>query len=254
MTFAHICSICGLSLCFVANSALSEIALFEDDNYGGRTYRSSAPVPNLGDTDFNDKASSVIVRGRSWQLCDDADYRGHCVTLDPGEYPSLRTMGLNDKVSSVRAIGGPGAPGSGSGGGSRGAGNAWAGGGSGGGSPGGNAWGGSGGPNAWGGGAPVPPATVRLEGKENGHCRLINVAYGREMYNGMCTIKQTVDANRMRFAIRVGANDPFVFVKQGSDWVYNAKNGASQPARFKDMGHSAVFRWDDYRLEVDEDL
>ena len=41
----------------------------------------------------------------TWQICDDAYFRGHCVTLQPGEYRSLGSMGLNDSVSSAREIG-----------------------------------------------------------------------------------------------------------------------------------------------------
>jgi hypothetical protein len=45
------------------------------------------------------------VRSGRWQLCADAYFRGSCVTLGPGEYSSLRSMGMNDKVSSVRELG-----------------------------------------------------------------------------------------------------------------------------------------------------
>ncbi|MDO8319339.1 glycine zipper 2TM domain-containing protein, partial [Rhodoferax sp.] len=31
-------------------------------------------------------------------------FRGRCVVLRPGQYPSMRAMGLNDRVSSVRAV------------------------------------------------------------------------------------------------------------------------------------------------------
>lgn len=211
----------------VAGAAFANITLYEHDNFAGRTYRTDAQVPNFGDVGFNDKASSAIVRNGQWQICSDANFRGNCVTLDPGEYPSLNVMGLNDKVSSVRQIGRAASSG----------------------------WGNSGGGNPWGSGAPVAPqATVRLEGKETGNCRLINVAYGRDLYNGLCNIKQTVEGDRVRFSIRMGSSEPYVFVRRGGSWDFVARNGASQPARFKDMGHSAVFRWEDYRLEVDEDL
>jgi len=83
----------------------SSIVLYEHDNYGGRTYGASNSVSNLNDTGFNDRASSVVVRGGRWQLCEDAYFRGRCETLGPGEYPSLRAMSLNDKVSSVRELG-----------------------------------------------------------------------------------------------------------------------------------------------------
>lgn len=88
-----------------AFAASAQIVLYENDNFNGRSYRASYSVPNLNDGGFNDKASSVTVRGGRWQLCDDAYFRGSCVTLGPGEYSSLRAMGMNDKVSSVRELG-----------------------------------------------------------------------------------------------------------------------------------------------------
>ena len=58
-----------------------------------------------------------MVRSGSWQLCSDAEFRGQCITLSPGSYPSLRAMGLNDRVSSARpAFGGSGGNSGGGGG------------------------------------------------------------------------------------------------------------------------------------------
>jgi hypothetical protein len=125
--------------CVAANVAGAQIALFENDNYNGRTFRSSNSVSNLNDLGFNDRASSAIVRGGRWQICEDAYFAGRCETLGPGEYPSLRAMGLNDKVSSVRELGWT--PDGGGG---------WSGGGNAGG---GNAGGSTGGGSNWGGGA-----------------------------------------------------------------------------------------------------
>lgn len=85
-----------------AGAASAQIALYENDNFNGRTFRASNSVSNFGDSGFNDKASSVTIRGGSWQLCSDADFRGRCITLGPGRYPSLSSWGLNDKVSSLR--------------------------------------------------------------------------------------------------------------------------------------------------------
>ena len=43
----------------------------------------------------------MIAEGE-WELCDDTHYRGQCVTLGPGKYPSLKTYGLTRGASSVR--------------------------------------------------------------------------------------------------------------------------------------------------------
>ncbi len=88
-----------------ASAASADVVLFEDDNFGGRSYASSNSVSNLNSAGFNDRASSIVVRSGQWQLCSDAYFRGTCVTLGPGRYPSLGAMGLNDQVSSVRDLG-----------------------------------------------------------------------------------------------------------------------------------------------------
>jgi len=82
-----------------------EIVLYENDNFNGQRYSANHSVNDLGSAGFNDRASSVTIRGGSWQLCSDAYFRGQCVTLGQGEYPSLGAMGLNDRVSSLREIG-----------------------------------------------------------------------------------------------------------------------------------------------------
>jgi len=94
-------------LALVATMAsAAELTLFENDNFHGRRFGVNGSVNNLGGAGFNDRASSVVVGSGAWQVCDDAYFRGHCVTLQPGEYPSLRRMGMNDRISSVRELGG----------------------------------------------------------------------------------------------------------------------------------------------------
>lgn len=100
-----------------ATASAAELTLFENDNFNGQRVVANDSIQNLGNSGFNDKASSVVIRDGTWQLCDDAYFRGRCVTLNPGRYPSLGAMGLNDRVSSAREIGGwgppPGRPGQG---------------------------------------------------------------------------------------------------------------------------------------------
>ena len=94
----------------------AEIVLYEQDNFRGRSFVATETVSNFANAGFNDRASSAVIRGGSWQLCTDAYFRGRCETLPPGEYPTLRSMRLENQVSSVREVGwqggpGPGAPG-----------------------------------------------------------------------------------------------------------------------------------------------
>lgn len=100
-----------IGLCWLATSvSATELILFEHDNFNGRRFPIQGLVQNLANEGFNDKTSSVVVSGGVWQLCDDAYFRGKCITLRAGEYPSLRALDMNDRISSVRELSGWGAP------------------------------------------------------------------------------------------------------------------------------------------------
>lgn len=103
-TLRRIVMVCAVAAAGVAGAA--EITFFEHAGFRGRTYSSNQTVPNFADVGFNDRASSVIIRSGTWQLCSDAYFHGRCVTLAPGEYPSLDSMGLANVVSSAREFGG----------------------------------------------------------------------------------------------------------------------------------------------------
>ncbi len=92
----------GLLLVLMALPALAQITLYENPDFGGRAFSTDSPQSHLADRGFNDRASSIVVERDGWQACDDADYGGRCVDLRPGRYPSLQSMGLNDRVSSIR--------------------------------------------------------------------------------------------------------------------------------------------------------
>lgn len=96
------------SLLLAAVSAQAQITLYEDDDFAGARIDLYEPVFDFGNTGFNDRASSIIVHDGSWQVCENAGYAGRCVTLARGSYPSLRPMGLNDAISSVRPVGAAG--------------------------------------------------------------------------------------------------------------------------------------------------
>jgi len=87
-----------------ASASAAELTLFGQQNFNGRRFKSNESITNLDRSGFNDRASSVIIRDGVWQLCDDAYFRGSCVTLQPGRYASLREIGLNNRVSSAREM------------------------------------------------------------------------------------------------------------------------------------------------------
>ena len=84
---------------------LAEITLFGRDGFQGRQLNANEPLPNLERHDFDDRASSAIVRGGPFEICDQRGFQGRCRVLRPGQYPSLAAMGMDDAVSSVRPVG-----------------------------------------------------------------------------------------------------------------------------------------------------
>lgn len=96
----------AIVLMALAATASAQLTLYENDNFQGQRFDVRGAVDDLANTGFNDIASSARIRSGTWQICDDAYFRGRCITLQPGEYPSLGNFGLNDRVSSAREIGG----------------------------------------------------------------------------------------------------------------------------------------------------
>lgn len=78
------------------------LTFFEHPDFRGRSFTTTDDVVNFAGVGFNDRASSLIVDEGSWQVCDDAGYRGRCMVFAPGRYPSLIELGLDDRVSSAR--------------------------------------------------------------------------------------------------------------------------------------------------------
>ncbi|WP_394755496.1 beta/gamma crystallin-related protein [Rhodoferax sp.] len=82
----------------------AQITFYENEGLNGRSFTTAREVNNFNRFGFNDRASSVVVVGERWEVCDDVQFRGQCVVLRQGNYPSLRAMGLNDRISSVRML------------------------------------------------------------------------------------------------------------------------------------------------------
>jgi hypothetical protein len=95
----------------------SGITVFEDRNFRGDAVTYNSNQSNLNSR-FNNKISSIRVgNGETWQVCDQANYRGQCVNVSGEE----RDLGQNDwdnRISSMRRVSGggggwPGNPGGG---------------------------------------------------------------------------------------------------------------------------------------------
>ena len=94
----------AVALLALAAQASAQITLYENEGWHGRAFTADHPVRDFSRNGFNDRASSVVVDGGQWEVCEDANFRGRCMVLRRGSYESLRGMGLNDRISSVRPV------------------------------------------------------------------------------------------------------------------------------------------------------
>lgn len=84
--------------------AHADVTFYQDPGFQGRSFRSQQRVDNFDRYGFNDRASSAVVKGERWEVCEDSRFSGRCMVLRPGQYPSLSAMGLTNRISSARAI------------------------------------------------------------------------------------------------------------------------------------------------------
>ena len=89
----------------IATSASAQVTFYENANFSGRALTVQRQASNLSNTRINNRASSVVVHSNRWEVCEDSGYRGRCVILRKGSYPSLADMSMNNRVSSVRRVG-----------------------------------------------------------------------------------------------------------------------------------------------------
>ena len=93
----------SLVLCSLAPlAAAADLTLYADGEFSGRPLNVVIDMRQLGSVNFSDRASSVVIEKGAWILCSDEDFTGRCVTLEPGRYGSLKELGLDDNVTSVR--------------------------------------------------------------------------------------------------------------------------------------------------------
>ena len=97
------CIACALALGLLIPAAgAADLVLYTDGDFQGRPLNVVIDMRQLGSLNFNDRASSVVVENGAWILCTEEDFSGSCVTLEPGRYSSLKELGLEDTITSVR--------------------------------------------------------------------------------------------------------------------------------------------------------
>ncbi len=101
---AHLKNALAVAGLLLAAQAGAEITFYEYPGFEGRSFTTERRIGDLQRYGFNDRASSAIVEGERWEVCEDRRFSGRCIILRPGRYPSLGAMGLNYRISSVRSI------------------------------------------------------------------------------------------------------------------------------------------------------
>lgn len=96
---------CGAAALAFSTLAAAQVTFYEGEDFRGRSFAASSWVNDFTRYGFNDRASSAIISGGRWEVCEDVRFGGRCAVLRPGNYDSLRAMGMNDRISSVRPAG-----------------------------------------------------------------------------------------------------------------------------------------------------
>ena len=88
----------------IAAPAEAQVTFYEDEGLRGNYLTAEGVIRDFDPYGFNDRAKSATVFNGSWEACEDSDFRGHCVVLQPGDYPNLKSMGMERRISSVRPV------------------------------------------------------------------------------------------------------------------------------------------------------
>ena len=82
----------------------AQVIFYANESFTGQSFTAQSQIDDFTRFGFNDRASSAVVLGDQWEVCEDVRFSGRCVVLRPGRYPSLVAMGMEDRVSSIRGI------------------------------------------------------------------------------------------------------------------------------------------------------
>ena len=89
---------------FAPPSHAAGLTLYERRDFGGASLFVERPRRRLERADFDNIASSAVVSGGPWEVCDGEEFSGRCVILKPGKYASLDRTGMNNRISSARPV------------------------------------------------------------------------------------------------------------------------------------------------------
>jgi hypothetical protein len=78
------------------------IELYGGTDFRGRSIMVENNLWDLSNTQWDGRASSLIVHDGTWQVCSEPGYQGRCSVFTRGEYRQL--AGLDDRISSLRQL------------------------------------------------------------------------------------------------------------------------------------------------------
>jgi beta/gamma crystallin len=81
------------------------LTLYQGRDFHGQSLFVERPRRRLERQDFDNIASSAVVSGEAWEVCEGEEFSGRCVVLRPGRYASLDRTGMNNRISSARPVG-----------------------------------------------------------------------------------------------------------------------------------------------------
>lgn len=81
----------------------ARVTLFRNSNFSGTSRSFVSDVSDLSDYGFGNQASSILIEGGVWQVCDRPDFRGYCIVLDRSQ-SSLLLLSFNDRAESIRRV------------------------------------------------------------------------------------------------------------------------------------------------------
>ena len=94
----------GLTALVLGTQAMAQVTFYEGEGFRGRALTTDRRIGDLSRNGFEDGASSVVVARGRWEVCEDVRFEGRCVVLRRGSYDSLRGLGLDSEISSVRPV------------------------------------------------------------------------------------------------------------------------------------------------------
>lgn len=92
------------SIAMLSGQALAQMTLYPQEGWRGRPVNVNNSIRDMRAAGFDDRTSSIVVERGRWEVCEHPNFRGECRILRRGNYQSLEDMGLNDSISSIRAV------------------------------------------------------------------------------------------------------------------------------------------------------